>query len=225
MNGDSPIASDRISKRRVDSTRRTLDAAMELFTERGYFETSMAEIAHRADVSVGTLYNLFENKDQLYRTLIHTRVLLFHSRLSQAMSRGQTPLECIGLYLNEMTAMFREQAAQLRLYLSVLADARFSFAATLPPQTRELFEDGNNILANCIADGIAEGIFRRIDPYRAAVALQAVTVEFFFLNLENADKHPTEALLEDLWTLISSGLTLQPVPRANCPTRTGEDEP
>ena len=226
MNDNSPTpVLDRVSKRREDATKRALDAAMELFTARGYFETSMAEIARRADVAVGTLYNLFENKDQLYRTLIHTRVLLFHTRLSQAIARGHTPLDCIRLYVNEMAVMFHEQAAQLRLYLSVLADARFSFSASLPPETRKLFDDGNKVLADCIDDGIKQGVFHNVHPYRAAAALQAVTLEFFFLNLENPSKHPTEDLLGDLWTLISCGLAIRSDGGNEPANWNGENEP
>ena len=64
-------------KRRYDSTRRQqqarenrrriLDAAHELFVDRGYGRTTISEVAARAGVAVETVYTAFTNKP----TLLH----------------------------------------------------------------------------------------------------------------------------------------------------------
>jgi len=45
--------------------RRILDAARRLFDRRGYGDTAMEDIARRAGLAVGTLYNYFSSKDDL----------------------------------------------------------------------------------------------------------------------------------------------------------------
>jgi AcrR family transcriptional regulator len=67
-------------KRRYDATRRRqaaartraaiLDAARDLFTERGYTATSMAAIAERAGVALDTVYASAGRKSELARLLI-----------------------------------------------------------------------------------------------------------------------------------------------------------
>src|SRR5260370_10233724 len=71
-------------KRRYDATRRReaaartrqaiLDAALELFTLRGYTATSMAAIAARADVALDTVYASVGPKPELARLLIETAI-------------------------------------------------------------------------------------------------------------------------------------------------------
>lgn len=49
---------------------KILDSAIELFTLNGFKDTSIKEIAGHANVSVGNVYRYFDNKDDLYRTVI-----------------------------------------------------------------------------------------------------------------------------------------------------------
>jgi len=71
-------------KRRYDATRRRqaatrtraaiLDAARELFTERGYAATPMSAIAERAGVALDTVYASAGRKPELARLLIETAI-------------------------------------------------------------------------------------------------------------------------------------------------------
>ncbi len=71
-------------KRRYDATARreaaartraaVLDAARELFTERGYLATSMAAIAERAGVALDTVYASVGRKPELARLLIESAI-------------------------------------------------------------------------------------------------------------------------------------------------------
>jgi AcrR family transcriptional regulator len=71
-------------KRRYDATRRRqaaartraaiLDAARELFTERGYAATPMSAIAGRAGVALDTVYASVGRKPELARLLIETAI-------------------------------------------------------------------------------------------------------------------------------------------------------
>ncbi|MDD3367067.1 MAG: TetR/AcrR family transcriptional regulator [Sphaerochaetaceae bacterium] len=45
-------------------------SAKELFYEKGYEQANMKEIAKRADLAVGTLYNYFPNKNELYFSVL-----------------------------------------------------------------------------------------------------------------------------------------------------------
>lgn len=45
-------------------------SAKELFNERGYEQVNMKEISNRADIAVGTLYNYFCNKNELYLSVL-----------------------------------------------------------------------------------------------------------------------------------------------------------
>jgi AcrR family transcriptional regulator len=52
-------------------TRLTIeDAAIELFMEQGYHATSMRQIAERANLALGGIYNHFKSKEELFEAII-----------------------------------------------------------------------------------------------------------------------------------------------------------
>src|SRR5260370_40864738 len=56
--------------RSEQSRRQVLDAALQLFSHRGYRATTVCEIADKADVSTGNVYHHFPDKEAIFRTLI-----------------------------------------------------------------------------------------------------------------------------------------------------------
>jgi AcrR family transcriptional regulator len=52
--------------RSINKKEKILEAAMELYYEKGYYKTTTNEIAQRAGVSIGTLYSYFKDKDTVF---------------------------------------------------------------------------------------------------------------------------------------------------------------
>ncbi|MFC2253284.1 TetR/AcrR family transcriptional regulator [Labrys portucalensis] len=53
------------AKQKADRNRRILEAATSLFRDAGYDSARIEDIAERAEVSVGTLYNYYQNKGDI----------------------------------------------------------------------------------------------------------------------------------------------------------------
>lgn len=68
---ETPV--DRLLPRREARRAAILDAAAELFSERGYGATSLSDVVKRSGGSLATLYDLFGNKQGLFRALIEDR--------------------------------------------------------------------------------------------------------------------------------------------------------
>jgi AcrR family transcriptional regulator len=60
-----PAPAGRRDRQKQERERRILSAARRLFDRNGYMNTSMEQVAARAGLAVGTLYNYFSSKDQL----------------------------------------------------------------------------------------------------------------------------------------------------------------
>ncbi len=52
--------------------------ALKLFSEKGFHNVSMHEIAEKSEFAVGTLYKFFSNKEELYKALILEKAEKFH---------------------------------------------------------------------------------------------------------------------------------------------------
>ena len=58
-----------LAEKRVDKREAILEAALDLFVERGFYGTAVPEIADRAGVGAGTIYRYFESKEALVNAI------------------------------------------------------------------------------------------------------------------------------------------------------------
>ena len=49
----------------MEKRERIMEAAKALILHYGYKKTTMQDIAEKADISVGSIYNFFENKEEI----------------------------------------------------------------------------------------------------------------------------------------------------------------
>jgi AcrR family transcriptional regulator len=61
-------------RKKADKEKRILEAATRLFREQGYDHARMEHIADMAEVSVGTLYNYYENKGDILMATVNMEV-------------------------------------------------------------------------------------------------------------------------------------------------------
>lgn len=81
---------ERRKREKVQRRQQILDAARQLFMDKGYFETRMEDIADGAEVAIGTLYLYFHNKDEIYATLCEEGLDLLNGLLSEVSEEGKT---------------------------------------------------------------------------------------------------------------------------------------
>jgi AcrR family transcriptional regulator len=71
--------------RAQETVEAILEGAVQLFSTRGYARTSTNEIARRAGVSVGSLYQYFPNKDALLMTLLARHLEAVGAAVAESM--------------------------------------------------------------------------------------------------------------------------------------------
>lgn len=103
---DCPIET-RVSKRRARNRERLLDAAEAMFTAGSYAEARIEEVADRADISVGTVYNYFGGKEGLYLAVTERVLDRVEAMLEPALAPeldAPTAVAMMGaLYLQALT--------------------------------------------------------------------------------------------------------------------------
>jgi AcrR family transcriptional regulator len=75
------------------SRSQLLDAAEELFGQRGYYETTLKEVAELAEFSVGSVYSFFADKEDLYLQVFLRRGEEFIPAMQAVVEEGGSPLE------------------------------------------------------------------------------------------------------------------------------------
>ena len=65
----------RWERRKEARPQELLDAALELFVQRGYAATRLDDVAALAGVSKGTLYLYFDNKEELFKAVVRANLV------------------------------------------------------------------------------------------------------------------------------------------------------
>lgn len=94
-----------------------LDAAEELIARHGLHDAALVQIARRAGVAVGTLYNYFTDRDALIRALFESRRATLRPRLLAAIHAGsELPFEPrLRRFVREVFEAFESHRSFLKL--------------------------------------------------------------------------------------------------------------
>lgn len=142
-----------------------LDAAEEIIAERGLHQAAMSEIAARAGVAVGTVYNHFADRDSLVRALFRARrALISPEILRLAERRGREPFEArLRGLVGDVLALLERH----RRFVKVALEAeQIPSEAAAPGGSRPVMTALHTATAEILAAGAARGAVRPGDVDR-----------------------------------------------------------
>lgn len=189
---------DRLTRKEREYLRHRqeiLQMALTLFSERGFHNVSMHEIAAKSEFAVGTLYKFFSNKEDLYKAIMLEKAEKFHSALTGALDTPGDELKKIRAWLEAKIRVFMDNLEYVRLYFAETHGASFSIRMGLDREIQAQYEKTLQKMGTTFDRGIKKKIFRKSDPYLLAVALDGISNAFLFEHLDHPDKHPFDANL------------------------------
>jgi TetR/AcrR family transcriptional regulator len=195
----------RREREKLSHRSQILADALELFTEKGYHNVSMHQIADKAEFSIGTLYKYFKNKDDLYSALIIDKAEKFSQAIDEILARKDDIENIIGDYIAVRTGIIKEDLALIKLLFTETRDVGFNTKAGLSKILREMHQKEITKVALLMEKGIRSKIFRKVDPYHLAVALGGLIDGFMFSWLEDPDDNLFEASASSIAELFFKG--------------------
>ena len=180
----------RREKEKLMHRDQILAVALELFSDKGYHNVSMHEIAGKAEFAIGTIYKFFKNKEDLYKTLMMSRAEEYHRILKDVLSKKDDVLTVLKNYVAAKIKIFADNVAGLALYLAETRGASLNIKAGLDEDIRKLYDELIQKLTSVLESGVRKNLFRKMDPYYMAIALEGVTNSFLFSWLEDRERHP-----------------------------------
>jgi AcrR family transcriptional regulator len=151
-----PISSR--TARAAERREAIIEAALDEFVARGFAATRLDDVAKRAGVAKGTIYLHFEDKEALFRELIHTALVPLISRLAVPPPSGGSVRDALDsfarTFVQEVIGTRRGDIVRL-----ILAEgARFPSIADF--YYREVVSRGIAGMQGLIELGIARGEIR-----------------------------------------------------------------
>lgn len=154
-------------RRAEDRPDELLDAAIDLFGERGFAATRIEDIARRAHVAKGTVYLYFPSKQAMFEALVRRSIVPNIERVETLVSQADAPAPQI---LRQVLTTLPGILSDPRV--ATIPKLVIAEAGNLPDVARfykaAVIDRGLGLLAGLIRRGIAAGDFRPVDPERTA---------------------------------------------------------
>jgi AcrR family transcriptional regulator len=138
---------------------RLLAVARDLFTRRGYEETSVRDLTSRAKANLGAVTYHFGSKEQLYHEAIASMAEPMAERVAAAASSTGTPLKRIGTIVRAFLDHVTENPGAPTCLLRELASER-----PIPPPLAAVMRRNFSAIAQAIGEGQKDGSIRGGDP-------------------------------------------------------------
>ena len=184
-----------------------LDAALLLFSEKGYHNVSMQEIAEKAEFAVGTFYKHFKNKADLYQTLILVKSNEFDAAFEKAINASTDEVEKLRYYIRTKSALFKDNLSFIRLFIAENTLMNFDTKCDMNTVIKNRHHNLLKNLSDIFESGIKSKRFKPVaPPFNLAIALDGVVNAFLMLWVNSPEKHPFPKQPDTILDLFFKGL-------------------
>ena len=187
-------------------------AAKRVFSQKGLNKTTMEDIAKESELSPGTLYLYFKNKEELYASL-SLRILQFLSiRVAQVIQdQGEGPSEKLDRLIEAMYEVYEfDPMVIINMFHLQSSETLKNLSPELLTEIKTLSKKALAHMAGIFEEGIQQGVF--IDRHPTALAdifwslFSGVILCEAIKNVINHDKDYLKATLAVAFDLFCRGV-------------------
>jgi AcrR family transcriptional regulator len=182
-----------------------VSAAEKVFAAKGFFPTTMSDIAREAEFGTGTLYKYFKSKEELYFTLIDEKVEEINRLVKDELSRKTSAVERIKKVLELQFEFFERNRDFFRIYISERNRFEWTVKDDLGKGLHEKMVTYITILAGVMREGIKGGEFKSMNPMDLAHTLVGIVNSFVFEWMISHEPYPLISKLDTVLKIFLEG--------------------
>ncbi|MGB8212485.1 MAG: TetR/AcrR family transcriptional regulator [Anaerolineales bacterium] len=208
LNQTSPAKEQTRRERRIEHQRKAImDAAAELFAQKGYLATTTKDIAEAVDVGESTLYGYFSSKKDVLQAILFEQAEMVDALLAHLteLDDHQSIVDLVDLLM--------EKILTRTVYNRVLIAEAWTDDEILQAYVLTRWQPIMDTLKNLIATRIASGEFRPVEPDFGARMIVACFVAAILPVLRGVEPPPSPEqrrhLAATIVETISYGLDMQ----------------
>lgn len=160
-----------------EKRRKILETATKEFAKKGYHDASISSIASKSGISVGAVYKYFDNKQDLFLTIVDHSIDRMETLLVGLAKADEDVINKVEKILREIIKESREDGILIKLYNSMTAISDKKLAKQFAVEMESLTA---RIYTEAIIEGQKNGEIRQdIDP-----GVAALLIDNLFMNLQ-----------------------------------------
>lgn len=190
-------------ERKKEETRSSIiDCAIRLFKEKGFQQTSMEEIAELSDVSKGTLYNYFPDKESILVGYFQSVIADYGMDIKDAMMEGKDLKSKLYNLLDFKKGMLGEDMELTGIYLKYRMQTLFNSDPFDNPNRSGL----ENVVLQIIKEAQEkEEIRSDIPAITIARSFLLLTVNYFITSITAKETMEMDNFKEQILELFLTG--------------------
>jgi AcrR family transcriptional regulator len=169
-------------EREVEFRRKAIvEAAREVFSEKGYDGTTIDNVAEKAEFAKATLYKFFRTKEDLYMSVVEDVFREINDIAEKAMAENLPVRQKFALFIERLITHFVDHADFFRLLMREIG--RVNMAGWKGSPHALIHEQLNEILAHELEKGVRQKEIRKIDARRAGQVFNHMVYAYHMNNL------------------------------------------
>lgn len=188
------------AQQKHQTRQRILDTALLLFSEQGYFNTSMQDIKRVSEVSTGSVYHHFAGKEAIAKAVYDTLLQRLEVAIDDIAASKQSLHDRAYTIIRFLFTLAEEDPVATGFILNARHQ---EFMPHEPPLCSS---SPFNKLVAMVQAGIDAGEIRPMNATVASASLFGGAMRLIHLNLDQALDMPLDELLDDIWDCAWRGV-------------------
>lgn len=197
----------RISDEAKEERRITiLHAALECFSTKGYYASTVDDIVRYAKLSKGSVYNYFSSKEDIFISILQHETKKSRESLEAKLKDIDSPLEKLTYWINADIPYNLNKKKLMRVHIE------FWLYSTDSPDVQHILSDRFDVtfqmIQHIIVEGQSVGEFNReIDPEKASAMFWSLHDGIWLHAIIGYGEDKVEARIKEMETTMLAYLT------------------
>lgn len=183
------------SRKSAEETRQqVLSATLQLFTQKGYFSTSVRDIARESAVSIGSIYHHFRDKEGVASAMYNNLLQRMSMAIRDIQRRNNTAHDRCRAVV-EMLFEVTETEPQVMEFMLYSKHREF-----LPGEKPVCSSEPLELMREMVAQGMATGEIQQMDLMVASSCLYGGAIRMITSRLDGVIEKPLPEYIDSMWT-------------------------
>lgn len=168
----------RKAARKEKQKEKIFKAAVNCFNDKGYYETTIDDIAARVKVSKGLIYYYFDSKKDLFLELFQYRVSRYFQQIKKYIQGEKYPDVRLKMFINKSSEILEDNEDFFKFCLEFLS------LGVREPEIRNVmtifYKDSIDTFKGLLEEGVKSGRFKDLGSDRVARTIYFLFMGVFF---------------------------------------------
>jgi TetR/AcrR family transcriptional regulator len=192
----------RKEREKLRQRQEILEAAQRVFSIKGFYNSTVNDIALEAEFGIGTIYKHFSSKEELYISLVENKIDDLGLFLRTNVEAQNAPVAKIKALIGAQLQYFEENEDFFRIYISGISEIK----SRLHSKILERYQRYLVYVSSIFKEGIERGYFKEIDPLKMAVGLLGMLNSFISYWIQTDSSEKLTANIESIYQLVIEGV-------------------